>query len=55
MGEVTPNGDLPIPIGQEFGKADQPQDRGAHKRVRTDRGPGPAERVVEGAGKNSCG
>jgi hypothetical protein len=54
-GEVTANSDLPTPSGQEFGNANQPQDRGGYKRVRTDRRTGPAERVVEGAGKNSRG
>ncbi len=32
-----------------------PQDRGAHKRVRAGRGPGPTGRVGEGTGNNSRG
>jgi hypothetical protein len=36
-------------------KTAAPQDRGAHKRVRAGRGPGPTGRVVEGAGNHSRG
>ena len=45
----------PFRLDRNLAMQTNPQDRGAHKRVRAGRGPGPTGRVGEGTGKNSRG